>query len=71
MQQYGEATYDEQRIADRAAVIAVAIDARRQKHPEETPFLYRPFADRIDEFRFNDETFGRVLRDYCLKDLAI
>lgn len=71
MQQYGDGTYDEQRIADRAAVIAVAIDARRQKYPAERPFLYRPFADRIDDFRFNDETFGRVLRDYCLKDLAI
>ncbi len=63
--------YDAQRIFDRSAVIAVAIDARRQRHPEETPFIYKPFADRQDDFRFNDATFETVIRDYNLKDLAI
>jgi ectoine hydroxylase-related dioxygenase (phytanoyl-CoA dioxygenase family) len=63
--------YDEQRIAERAAVIAVAIDARRQRYPEEQAFAYQPFAGREREFRFNDETFGKVIRDYNLKDLAI
>ena len=32
---------------------------------------YQPFAGREDEFRFNDGTFDRVIRDYNLKDLAI
>ena len=63
--------YDEQRIAERAAVIAVAIDARRQRYPDEQPFRYQPFAGREDEFRLNDATFDRVIRDYNLKDLAI
>ncbi len=66
-----EDVYDEQRIFDRAAVIAVAIDARRQHFPDETPFRYQPFAGLEDDFAFNDETFGRVLRDYNTKDLAI
>ncbi len=64
-------TYDEQRIFDRSAVIAVAIDARRQQRPDETPFHYKPFAGREDAFRFNDATFERVIRDYNIKDLAI
>ncbi len=63
--------YDEQRIFDRSAVIQVAIDARRQRFPEETPFRYRPFAGLEDRFRYNDETYERVLRDYSTKDLAI
>ena len=63
--------YDEQRIFERAAVIQVAIDARRQRFPEETPFRYRPFEGLEERFRYNDETFERVIRDYNTKDLAI
>jgi len=63
--------YDAQRIFERSAVIAVAIDARHQYHPEETPFFYKPFAGKEDEFRFNDTTFETVIRDYNTKDLAI
>jgi len=63
--------YDAQRIFERSSVIAVAIDARRQRHPEETPFFYKPFADRQDDFRFYDATFETVIRDYNTKDLAI
>ncbi len=63
--------YDEQRIFDRSAVIQVAIDARRQRFPEEAPFRYRPFAGQEDRFRYNDETCERVIRDYNTKDLAI
>jgi ectoine hydroxylase-related dioxygenase (phytanoyl-CoA dioxygenase family) len=64
-------TYDAQRIFERAAVIAVAIDARRQYYPAEQPFEYQPFADRKRHFAFNTETFEKVIRDYNLKDLAI
>ncbi|MDP6563406.1 MAG: phytanoyl-CoA dioxygenase family protein [Alphaproteobacteria bacterium] len=63
--------YDEQRIFDRSAVIAVAIDARRRHHPDETPFRYRPFAGLEDDYRMTEATFERVIRDYNLKDLAI
>ena len=63
--------YDEQRIFERAAVIAVAIDARHQHYPDETPYRYQPFAGLEGDFRWNDETFERVIRDYNLKDLAI
>jgi hypothetical protein len=64
-------TYDEKRIAARAAVIAVAIDARRQYYPHERSFVYQPFAGREHELRFSDETFEKVIRNYNLNDLAI
>lgn len=63
--------YDEQRIFERASVIAVAIDARRQHFPDEAPFHYQPFAGMEADFAFNDDTFERVIRDYNTKDLAI
>ncbi|MEL7158595.1 MAG: phytanoyl-CoA dioxygenase family protein [Actinomycetota bacterium] len=63
--------YDEQRVFDRSSVIAVAIDARRQHRPTETAYVYRPFAGLEDDFRFDDETFERVIRNYNTKDLSI
>ena len=63
--------YDEQRVFDRSAVIAVAIDARHKHFPNETPFHYKPFAGLEDQYRLDDETFERVIKDYSLKDLAI
>jgi hypothetical protein len=68
---YQGVTYDAQRIDRRSAVIAVAIDARRQRYPQEKPFVYRPFAGREDDFQFNEATFEKVIRDYNLYDLAI
>lgn len=63
--------YDAERIEKRSAVVAVAIDARRQYFPQEHPFVYQPFAGREREFRFNSETLNRVIRNYNLHDLAI
>lgn len=65
------AVYDEQWIFDRSAVIQVAIDARAQTHPDETPFRYEPFVGLEDQYRFNAETRETVIRDYFMKDLAI
>ena len=62
---------DAARIERRSSVLPVAIDARRQRFPDEPPFPYRPFAGREDQFRFNSETFDRVIRNYNLFDLAI
>jgi ectoine hydroxylase-related dioxygenase (phytanoyl-CoA dioxygenase family) len=64
-------TYDAARIERRSAVIAVAIDARRQHFPQERAFVYQPFAGRENDFQFNHDTFNRVIRDYNLHDLAI
>ena len=66
-----DSVYDAQRIFDRSSVIAVAVDARRQHRTGEPSFVYEPFVGLEDDFRFNDETFERVIRDYNLNDLAI
>lgn len=66
-----EEPMDEARIERRSAVVQVAIDARHQHFPGEEPFPYKPFLGREDEFRFNDATFDRVIRNYNLFDLAI
>jgi len=63
--------YDEKRIDDRSAVIAVAIDARHQHRSDEVPFRYQPFAGREHETRFGPENFERYIRDYNTRDLAI
>lgn len=69
MQKFNPGAYDEARIAERAAVIAVAIDARHRTHPDETPFRYKPFEGK--GVGFDPATFDRVIRDYHLRDLAI
>ena len=63
--------YSEERIFDRSAVIAVAIDARAQHRPDERRYTYEPFQGLEDDFRYGDETFARVIVDYNLNDLAI
>ena len=68
---YQGITYDAQRIDRRSAVIAVAIDARRSRYPQEKPFVYQPFSGREDNYRFNESSFENVVRNYNLYDLAI
>jgi hypothetical protein len=63
--------YDEQRIFERSAVIAVAIDARAQYFPNETRYCYEPFVGLEEDYRWNDDTFERVIRNYSSRDLAI
>ena len=57
--------YDDERIHRRARVIALAIDARRQRYPDEPRFVYRPLADEASANRWSDPgTRAGVLRDY-------
>lgn len=64
------AVYDEQRIRERARVIMYAIDARRRRFPNETPFRYKPFAGHEDQYRWTAEAQAG-LKDYNLLDLGI
>jgi ectoine hydroxylase-related dioxygenase (phytanoyl-CoA dioxygenase family) len=64
-------TYDEARIARRASVIAVAIEARRRYYPQEQAFTYQPFAGHEAQFRHSEAELPAVLHDYNLDDLAI
>ena len=64
------ATYDEERIRTRSRLIAYAIDARRQRFPDEQPFVYQPLAGAQDEFRWTDAARADIV-DYNLLDLSI
>jgi len=63
--------YDEQRIHDRAAVIAVGIDARRQHFPNETSYTYAPFVGLENDYRYDAATAAEMLHDYNINDIAI
>lgn len=63
--------YDDDFIDRRASVIQVAIDARRQYYRDEEPYVYQPMEHIEDQFRWNPETFDRVIRDYNSRDIAI
>ena len=64
------ATYDTDRIRERSRLIGYAIDARRQRFPDETPFVYRPHAQEGLTYRWDDKARADV-RDYNLLDLSI
>ena len=61
--------YDEQLVHKRSRVIGYAIDARRQRFPEETPFVYKPFIGFEHEYEWNERTKAD-LKDYDI-DLFI
>jgi len=60
--------YDAERIRQRARLIGYGIDARRQRFPEETPYVYKP---QIGETWRWDEAAKAGIRDYNLLDLSI
>jgi hypothetical protein len=62
--------YDEARIAERARVIGYAIDARRQRFPQERPFTYQPHAQAGESWRWDDRARASM-KDYNLLDLSI
>lgn len=62
--------YDEARIAARSKLLGYAIDARRQRFPDETPYQYRPFVAAGEIPRW-DERARASLHDYNLLDLSI
>ena len=52
-------------------LIAAAIDARSQHFPGEPRFRYAPFVGLEHAYRYNDDTYERVLRDYNTRDIFI
>ena len=64
------AVYDAERIRRRARLIALGIDARRQRFPDEQPFQYRPFAETGETHHW-DQNARASLKDYNLLDLSI
>lgn len=71
LSQRNSEVYDEQRIFKRSAVIAVAIDARRQRYPDEETYCYIPFSGLEADYRFNQQNLEAVIKNYNLLDLSI
>ena len=51
--------------------LQLAIDARRQRFPQETPHVYKPLAGREDENRWNEQARAAVLKNYNQLDMFI
>jgi phytanoyl-CoA dioxygenase PhyH len=64
------AVYDAERIRERARLIGYGIDARRQRFPDEKPYVYKPHADEGLSYRW-DEKAKAGIKDYNLLDLSI
>lgn len=62
--------FDADLIAKRSEVIGYGIDARRQRFPAETPFVYKPFRDEGLVYQWNEEARAS-LHDYNALDLSI
>ena len=62
--------YDEPYIRSRSRLIMYAIDARRQRFPDEKPYVYKPFAGQEDGYRWTPEARAG-LKDYNLQDIGI
>ena len=62
--------YDEARIHERSRLIGLAIDARRQRFPDEEPYVYQPFAGQEVGYVW-DAAAKAGLKDYNLLDLGI
>ena len=64
------ATYDAERIRERARLIGYAIDARRRRFPDEVPFVYQPHRAEGLSYRW-DGAAKAAIKDYNLLDLSI
>ena len=62
--------YDEALIEERSKVIGYAIEARKQRFPDEKPYVYQPFEDAGKSFQW-DAAAKASLKDYNLHDLSI
>jgi ectoine hydroxylase-related dioxygenase (phytanoyl-CoA dioxygenase family) len=62
--------FDETVIARRSRVIGYAIDARKQRFPEETPFNYAPFETTDVDLQWNDDSRAAMV-NYNRDDLSI
>ena len=64
-------TYTEERITQRCRIIALGIDARAQKFPDEPRYTYQPLAGQDDSHRWSEETRRNTLQNYNVLDMYI
>lgn len=63
--------YDEEWIHERSRIIQLAIDARKQKYPLETPYVYRPLVGEEDRNRWTPQAREDLLKGYWRKNISI
>ena len=62
--------FDEEIVNRRSRAIGYAIDARKQRFPDETPYCYQPLSAAANDYRW-DAAARADLKDYNLDDLSI
>jgi len=62
--------FNEEIVERRSRVIGYAIDARKQRFPNEDPYFYKPFQIAGKSYKWNDAA-REDLKDYNLDDLSI
>ena len=64
-------TYDADLVHERSRMIAIGIDARRQRFPDEASYRYQPLAGEEADNRWNEDTRQTVVKDYNVRDFYI
>jgi len=52
-------------------LIALAIDARRQRYPDEKSYVYQPLVGEEDATRRNNAARKHQIKDYNVRDFYI
>ena len=70
---YGEepVVYDAERVFERSRLIAVGVNARQQRFPDEPRYVYQPMVGMEDDNQWNAVTKENVVKNYNLRDLGI
>ncbi len=66
-----EVIYTADRIHERSRIIQLGIDARQQRFPKETPFVYTPLVGEEEQNRWSELARETLLKDYNLRDMFI
>ncbi len=68
---WADTAYDDAHILQRSRVVGVAINARHERFPHETPYVYQPVAAEADALALSNATRQSVLHNYNLLDIGI
>ena len=64
-------TYTPERLHERSRMIAIGIDARQQKYPNERRYCYQPLEDEVELNRWNEQSRETVVKNYNLLDVHL
>ena len=64
-------TYTEERIEARSRIIALGINARRQKYADEPSYVYQPLAGQAGDIHWDETAREGLLKNYNKNDMYI